>query len=416
MAGYDPNPIIFTQADWRVLDALEVRNLSALKGITDEINKNIIRELSDGISAGEGIAQLSARLQKQIDFGKKRADTVARTETINSAVSGAVTRYEQMGVTEFEFIAASDSRTCDECAQYNGKIYKLTDTAHLPPIHPNCRCGIAPVMGSRDKGTSTEINESKYVIIDESFISSVANAEDMKELKKTFKDVFPNLKFSGTDKLDFGLLKEGLRGMLGIGKEFQGVFDNVTKISSFTPNRSFGVGAKKDTWYARVRWDRNGGFELQFNTESFASNTRSSGTLRYDGDVAGGFHPKNTTINDIPVHEFGHFLEGALVKNKHVNLKDAWLDKSSRRTADDIVSEALDVVLKDVPKEGEDALKELEALKEKMVIDISRYAKENVSEAIAEAVVDWWVNRDNAQILSKEIVRILKRDWSSIGK
>lgn len=146
-----PDPIIFTEADWRVLDSLEVRNLSALKGITEAMNKDIVRELSDGINAGEGMPELSERLQEVVGIGKTRANTMARTETINAAVDGARVRYEQLGVTEFEYIAASDSRTCVECSSRDGKIFKLTDNANLPPIHPNCRCAIAPIVGNRKK-------------------------------------------------------------------------------------------------------------------------------------------------------------------------------------------------------------------------------------------------------------------------
>ena len=144
--------IIFSQEDWRVLDSLQLRNLSALKGICDEMSKEIIRELTDGINAGEGMPKLSARIQKAVGMGKTRADLMARTETINAAVDGCRVRYEQAGITEFEFLAASDHRTCEQCASHNGKIYRLTDNANLPPLHPGCRCAIVPVVGSRKKG------------------------------------------------------------------------------------------------------------------------------------------------------------------------------------------------------------------------------------------------------------------------
>lgn len=157
MTPGNPDPVIFSAVDWRVLDALKVRNLSALKGITDDINKQIIRELSDGITSGEGMPELSKRIQDSVSMGKRRADTVARTETINASVEGARIRYEQAGLTEFKYIAASDSRVCERCAACDGKTYKLTDNAHLPPLHPNCRCAIAPVV-PKSKTRSTSQN------------------------------------------------------------------------------------------------------------------------------------------------------------------------------------------------------------------------------------------------------------------
>jgi len=41
--------------DWRAMDVLKVRNLTALKGIGEETNRAIIRELSEGLQRGESI-------------------------------------------------------------------------------------------------------------------------------------------------------------------------------------------------------------------------------------------------------------------------------------------------------------------------------------------------------------------------
>ena len=152
-------PRIDTEADWRVLESLKLRNLTALKGITEQVNAQIIRELSDGINAGESIPKLTKRLQDSVAMGKQRATTMARTETINACVDGARVRYEQYGVKEFQYIAASDSRTCKQCAELDGKVFKMGDNAHMPPLHPNCRCCIAAVIpkrGDTPKPTSRE--------------------------------------------------------------------------------------------------------------------------------------------------------------------------------------------------------------------------------------------------------------------
>ena len=45
-----------------------------------------------------------------------------------------------------------------------------------------------------------------------------------------------------------------------------------------------------------------------------------------------------------------------------------------------------------------------------MKLEISRYANENVSECIAEAVSDYIANGENAALLSKEIWKRLKEE------
>jgi len=142
---YTKASAIYTAADWRVLDALKVRNLSALKGITDDMSKTIVRELSDGIQAGEGIPKLSKRIQEAANISKTRATTIARTETINACTNATILRYKQAGFKRFRFIAAYDERTCETCGAYHNHIYDIDDIEHQPPIHPNCRCAVAAV-------------------------------------------------------------------------------------------------------------------------------------------------------------------------------------------------------------------------------------------------------------------------------
>ena len=108
---------------------------------------------------------------------------MARTETINACVDGAWVRYEQYGVKEFEYIAASDSRTCQQCAELDGKVFKLTDNAHMPPLHPNCRCCIAAVIPKRD-GTSKPTSGQKP---NESLVSFTDRADLTREEKQALR-------------------------------------------------------------------------------------------------------------------------------------------------------------------------------------------------------------------------------------
>ena len=99
---------------------------------------------------------LSARISSVTNIAKTRADTIARTETINACIDGARQRYQQLGIEEVEIIACDDSRTCPICSTHDGKVYKLSDDANLPPYHPNCRCAIRAVVKKRDKKEELE--------------------------------------------------------------------------------------------------------------------------------------------------------------------------------------------------------------------------------------------------------------------
>ena len=136
-------------ADWRAMDALKVRNLSALRGVTEEMNKQIIRELGDGIQQGESMPKLAKRISGRVDsIGKVRATTIARTETLTAFNQGAELRYAQAGIETLEWLSAHDPpRVCEECLALDGTTFRINSSHPRPPIHPNCRCTIIPVLG-----------------------------------------------------------------------------------------------------------------------------------------------------------------------------------------------------------------------------------------------------------------------------
>lgn len=68
------------------------------------------------------------------------ANMVARTEMNRAMNDGIVSTYRSAGISEVVFTAASDA--CPECADLDGETFSVNDSDNLPPIHPNCRCGV----------------------------------------------------------------------------------------------------------------------------------------------------------------------------------------------------------------------------------------------------------------------------------
>lgn len=132
--------------DWRALDAIKVRNLTALKKITSEMNGQIIREISDGMMLGEHPRIIAKRITSRVDvIGIHRANLMARTETITAFNQAAEIRYSQYGYEKLEWLTAIDDRACDECIGYDGDVFDVTSNHVRPPAHPNCRCTVLPV-------------------------------------------------------------------------------------------------------------------------------------------------------------------------------------------------------------------------------------------------------------------------------
>ena len=122
---------------------------------TKTTNEKLKEALKDGIIAQESIPQIAERLNKVFEeANKNRALMIARTETIRATNYASEQAYIESDVVfEKEWLAELDERTDDECARLDGKVVSVkgkfsTEEGKLPypPIHPNCRCTIIPVV------------------------------------------------------------------------------------------------------------------------------------------------------------------------------------------------------------------------------------------------------------------------------
>ena len=114
--------------------------------VGDETAALLASELADGYAEGEGMKELSKRVQKVFDHcDKVRASRIARTETIMASNEGALRGYEATGVSRAEFYAALDERTCPTCMDLHEMRRDLKDSHGIIPVHPNCRCTWLPV-------------------------------------------------------------------------------------------------------------------------------------------------------------------------------------------------------------------------------------------------------------------------------
>jgi SPP1 gp7 family putative phage head morphogenesis protein len=116
---------------------------------------------------------MARRLTKEArTVQRTQAEVLARTETINSYSEATLDRFERAGVggatVSGEFATADDERVCPICEAIEGTTYGTdemreatftfeaseSEPDHLggeypvkPPVHPQCRCAILPVIG-----------------------------------------------------------------------------------------------------------------------------------------------------------------------------------------------------------------------------------------------------------------------------
>ena len=90
----------------------------------------------------EGGQSLVADLREQFpQFAEYRLANIARTETMTAfnGMSEAMA-YQNPLVEGYEWCAAMDDDTCEECAELDGQSFQWSDGGPEPPMHCQCRC------------------------------------------------------------------------------------------------------------------------------------------------------------------------------------------------------------------------------------------------------------------------------------
>lgn len=134
----------------RLVDGELVDNPDA-QWVIDESTRDMLRaDIAAAIESGQSNDDLASELSENYAFSDERAETIARTETAKADVAGNLNAYQESGQVEAKrWLAAPDC--CDECQALDGETVDLDedfpdDGGDGPPLHPNCRCDVLPVL------------------------------------------------------------------------------------------------------------------------------------------------------------------------------------------------------------------------------------------------------------------------------
>ena len=143
------------------LRLLSTRSFSQLKGVTDEMSKEMSRVLSDGIAQGKGAEALARSLTKTVStLERRRARVIARTEIVHAHSEGQLDAFEAMNIEQVgvmaEWSTAHDDLVCPMCSPMEGVVLTVKEARGAIPRHPNCRCAWIPANVGEEKGGTTK--------------------------------------------------------------------------------------------------------------------------------------------------------------------------------------------------------------------------------------------------------------------
>lgn len=133
-----------TRGDIEAIGVLADQGFIKMKSSTEFMRSEYTRIISKGMLEGHGIPKMVKAMMLTTGKTKAKCRTIARTETLNAYNQGAINQYRKAGIKKWEWITAFDERTCQICSAYDGRIFNMGD--QQPPIHPNCRCAVAPIV------------------------------------------------------------------------------------------------------------------------------------------------------------------------------------------------------------------------------------------------------------------------------
>lgn len=119
--------------------------------VIPETTREMLRaDVSTAIESGASNDDLADQLAENYAFSDERAQTIARTETAKADVAGNLNAYKESGQVESKrWLTAPDC--CDLCQDLDDVTVGLDedfpdDGGDGPPLHPNCRCDVLPVL------------------------------------------------------------------------------------------------------------------------------------------------------------------------------------------------------------------------------------------------------------------------------
>lgn len=108
----------------------------------------------------------------------KDIERVVRTESKHARNEASAQAYIDMGYEWYMFSShtegKSSERTCERCREINEEKYRFDKRVvgeNFPPLHPNCRCTIIPIMNDEmiENSRKEEYTEIKIDLDDEKY-------------------------------------------------------------------------------------------------------------------------------------------------------------------------------------------------------------------------------------------------------
>lgn len=174
-------------------------------GRTDRLADELQAKLAFAVAKGQSWEKTSREIRERFGVSQSSAERLIRTETNYFENSAEIEAYDELGVKEFEFLAALDGRTSEICRHHHGKRFKVKDAkagVNTPPLHPNCRSTVVAVVPELENTANIDIEKQKEPVEENSIGVNIKKPPVKQASESEVKNLTLSDSLSGALKTD----------------------------------------------------------------------------------------------------------------------------------------------------------------------------------------------------------------------
>lgn len=141
----------------RFVDTVWTGNTSYSQRIwdnTETLASYVSQDMAKAFARGDSYQRIAKALEKRfVDVPQSSLMRLVYTEGTYVSRMAQVEELKREGFDSYTIEVVHDGRTCEQCHSVEGKTFRFEDMqvgVNFPPIHPYCRCQIAPAVDDWD--------------------------------------------------------------------------------------------------------------------------------------------------------------------------------------------------------------------------------------------------------------------------
>ena len=167
-------------------------------GNTDRLATYVQQDMAKALARGVSYEQMTLELHKRfVDVSEANIMRLVQTEGTYVARTAQGAELQKEGFDSYYINPVGDERTCEICGDVgkhsHDEIYRFDDAVvgqNFPPLHPRCRCQIAPAVSDWDAWQKQQINKKRAELVVKRMQFEVHENEPLVKAKKGDDNAF----------------------------------------------------------------------------------------------------------------------------------------------------------------------------------------------------------------------------------